>query len=274
MACIRCKAYRKPLRFFQKPLGWAIGRSWWLRLPILIWFAIMLQQNLNDTAFALQRLSNPFSALDMGMHELGHELFSAFGEFEFMHILGGSLFQCLFPLLWILAFLLRRWYFAASMCVAWLGLNFFDVATYAADARARILPLAMGLGGIGADQSDPATYDRGHDWYQILSRTNSLESDALIASGLRAAGTIAMLLGLLFGSLLLIQMLQRRNKRTTDPISDEQIADTPPLAMGDGRVATIEEQKLKTLYPQATKGTLAPHEAPVGQPEDTGEPFR
>lgn len=95
----------------------------------------MLVDNWNNPAYALNRLSDPFSALDFGIHELGHIIFAPLGEF--MRKLGGSLFQCLFPLLWVIGFLQKRWYFAASMCLCWLGLNLFDIATYAADARAR-----------------------------------------------------------------------------------------------------------------------------------------
>src|SRR5690348_11277396 len=86
--CDNCSAYRKRLHFWQKPIAWAEDTwGWWWRALLLIWFVVMLVQNLHDYNFALSRISNPFSALDMGMHELGHYLFMPFGEF--MHILGG-----------------------------------------------------------------------------------------------------------------------------------------------------------------------------------------
>lgn len=182
-------------------------------MPILFWFIVLLRANLRNPSFALNRLGNPFSALDMGMHELGHLLFSPFGEF--MHILGGSLFQCIFPLLWLFGFLQKKWYFAATMCWCWLGINLFDVATYAADARARELPLAVGFGIFGVDPTNPdAAYDQGHDWYQLLSRTNHLNSDLAIAQGLRVAAVAMFVIGLTLGIILLIQMLATSFRRT------------------------------------------------------------
>lgn len=171
-----------------------------------MWFVVMLVQNLKNPIFAMNRLSNPFSALDFGMHELGHQIFSVFGEF--MRIAGGSIFQCLFPLLWMIGFLQKRWYFAAAMCWCWLGLNLFDVATYAADARARLLPLSMGLGIFGIDLTDmDAVYDKGHDWYQLLLRTGHLEKDLLIAKGLRIAAVAMFVTGFILGGILLTQMV-------------------------------------------------------------------
>ncbi|HSW66237.1 MAG TPA: hypothetical protein VLI54_03815 [Bacillota bacterium] len=214
--CTNCPIYRKPLNLFQKPLAWATTRYWWWRLPILAWFASMLADNLHTGSFALNRLSNPFSAFDLGIHELGHILFTPFGEF--MRIAGGSLFQCLFPLLWLAGFLQKKCYFAASLCFCWLGLNLFDVATYAADARARLLPLSGGPASIGVDPNDDAVYDHAHDWYQLLSRTHHLHADLAIAHGLRVAATIAFLIGLALAGTLLLQMVfssvQRLSKKS------------------------------------------------------------
>jgi hypothetical protein len=201
--CTDCDIYTKPLHFWQKPLEWATGRGWWWRLPIIIWFVVMLFQNWHDPMFAIARTSNPFSAFDLGIHELGHLLFSPFGVF--MHILGGSLFQCLFPIMGIAGFWQIRWYFASMMCLPWLGLNLFDVATYAADAQARVLPLTTGFAGLSEAGNDE-TYDRAHDWYQILSRTHHLDWDLAIAHILRVAAATVIILGLTLGTLLLIQM--------------------------------------------------------------------
>ncbi len=204
--CTSCSIYKKPLKITQKPLAWANKRYWWWRLPIFAWFIVMFIDNLHNLEFAFNRLGNPFSALDFGIHELGHIIFSPFSEF--MHILGGSLFQCLFPLLWLIGFLQKKWYFAAAMCWCWLGLNLFDVAIYVADARARLLPLSIGLGIFGIDPTDTdAAYDHAHDWYQLLSRTNHLNSDLAIAHGLRIAASIVFIIGLTLGGILLLQML-------------------------------------------------------------------
>lgn len=216
MFCQSCPIYRKPLNIFQKPLAWAGQRHWWWRVPIFAWFVVMLLDNLSNPSYASSRLSNPFSALDLGTHELGHMIFSPFGEF--MRILGGSLFQCLFPLLWLIGFLQRKWYFAASLCLCWLGLSLFDVATYAADARSRSIPLTIGLGVLGVDPSNTDdVYDRAHDWYQILGRTHHLNSDLAIARGMRVTATVIFLTGLTIAAILLMQMfvssIQRLSNR-------------------------------------------------------------
>lgn len=201
--CTNCPIYRKPLSMFQKPFVWASKKQGWWRVPILLWFGVMLVQNWHNPWFAINRLANPFSALDLGIHELGHMLFEPFGEF--MHIAGGCLFQCLFPLLWMIGFLQKRWYFAASMCWCWLGLNLFDVAAYAADARARLLPLTTGLAGLGDQGSDEA-YDKAHDWYQLLSRTHHLNWDLAIGHMLRVAATMSTFIGLTMGVVLVFYM--------------------------------------------------------------------
>ena len=73
--CHKCGKYQKSLNFLQKPLAWANNKSWILRLPIIVWFGYMFWLNINDSKWALDRLGNPFSALDLGIHELGHKIF-------------------------------------------------------------------------------------------------------------------------------------------------------------------------------------------------------
>ena len=177
----------------------------------MVWFGVVLIQNWHNPWFAVDRASNPLSGLDLGIHELGHILFIPFGTF--MHIAGGCLFQCLFPIMGIFAFWQIRWYFASIMCLPWLGLNLFDVAMYAGDARSRLLPLS-GWGALGGDNSDQA-YDKAHDWYQILSRLHHLDWDHRIEHILRVVATSVTILGLLIGSLLVAYMLASSIRRTT-----------------------------------------------------------
>lgn len=166
-------------------------------------FAYFLWQNWQDPQFALHRFANPFSAVDLGIHEIGHFVFMPLGEF--MHILGGSLFQCLVPLIAMAGFLQIRMYFAAAMTWCWLGLNFFDVATYIADAEMRILPL-VGPGSLGVGEDTNAALDQGHDWYQILSRIGHLNDDLVIAASLRDAATVVTCIGLALGALIVMGM--------------------------------------------------------------------
>ncbi len=204
LTCENCPIYTKPLSRFQKLLVWASSKWWWWRALILIWLSIMLVQNLHNPWFAVDRTANPFSFLDLGIHELGHILFIPFGQF--MDTAGGCLFQCIFPVVGIAAFIQIRWYFAAIMCLPWLGLNLFDVAMYAGDARDRLLPLTAGLAGLSEQGSDEA-YDKAHDWYQILSHLHHLEWDHRIEHVLRIAATSVTILGLLLGGLFVTYML-------------------------------------------------------------------
>jgi hypothetical protein len=54
-----------------------------------------------------------------------------------------------------------------SLCL--VGYSWLDVAGYAADGGARQLPL---IGGLGKES---------HDWYNILTRIDALESDMTFA---------------------------------------------------------------------------------------------
>lgn len=189
------------------------------RIPVLAWFVFLLIENLHDNKYAMQRMKNPLSALDFGVHELGHFVFMPIGGL--WQILGGSIFQCFLPLLALAGFLQKKWLFGATMCLPWLGLNLFDVAAYAADARARELPLSgpPALAGMIGGDTD-AAYNAGHDWYQILSRTGHLSSDLAIAHGLRIAAVICFAAGIFLGGLLLVQMLIGSYRRQSKSIKN------------------------------------------------------
>lgn len=189
-----CNAYKVPLAWYQRPFALAEKQAWWWRLPLLVWFAYLFTRYVGDGQYGMDRSANIINAFNLGIHELGHILFVPLGTF--MSILGGSLFQCLFPLMWLATCLWKKWYFGACLCLCWFGFNLFDVATYAADARSRLLPLVS----LNSD------YDSAHDWYQILSRLDKLSYDTVIAQWLRIFGSIAVVLGLLAGLLLVGRM--------------------------------------------------------------------
>ncbi|HEY4734446.1 MAG TPA: hypothetical protein VIH53_07845 [Gemmatimonadaceae bacterium] len=133
------------------------------------------------------------SDIDLGIHEFGHMLFMPFGIPILggtMVILGGSLTQVMFPLIFVVYFLrkkedgARRDVFAAMVCLWWSAINLLDVAIYCADSRAGQLMLLNGLTG---EESD------GHDWYNLLSGWGLLEHDTAIARWMRGiAGLTCM----------------------------------------------------------------------------------
>jgi hypothetical protein len=123
--------------------------------------------------------------VDLAIHETGHVVFSPFGEF--MGVAGGSLFQVLVPLAFVLYFAWRRDAFASFLVLFWVSQSLFNVAVYVADARAQALPLVGGEYAI-------------HDWSWMLSRLHVLTKDESIAAAVRALASslwIAAALGAL-----------------------------------------------------------------------------
>ncbi len=126
------------------------------------------------------------SDIDLAIHEFGHMLFMPFGiQFlgNTMMILGGSLTQVVFPLLFVGYFVRKREdgrrldVFAAMVCLWWSAINLLDVSIYCADSRAGELMLLDGLTGKESD---------GHDWNNLLTRWGLLEHDTVIARYIRA----------------------------------------------------------------------------------------
>src|SRR5450759_4454186 len=126
------------------------------------------------------------SDIDLAVHEFGHMLFMPFGiQFlgSTMMILGGSLTQVAFPLVFVGYFMRkrddgrRRDLFAAMVCLWWSAINLLSVAVYCADSRAGQLTLLDGLTGQESD---------GHDWNNLLTRWGLLEHDTAIARWMRA----------------------------------------------------------------------------------------
>jgi hypothetical protein len=119
------------------------------------------------------------------IHEFGHMLFMPFGIPILggtMVILGGSLTEVAFPLLFVGYFLRkredgrRRDVFGAMVCLWWSGIGLLATAIYCADSRAGKLMLLDGLTGQESE---------GHDWYNLLNGWGLLEHDTQIARWMR-----------------------------------------------------------------------------------------
>lgn len=119
-----------------------------------------------------------FHPINLAIHEAGHVVFAPLGFF--MGMLGGSLFQCLIPLVCVIYFFRRREAMGAAAAGMWFGENFLDVAIYIADAR--IMALQMVGGGTI------------HDWNWLLSRTGLLDQCLTLAWLAHALGWIIMLI--------------------------------------------------------------------------------
>ncbi len=128
--------------------------------------------------------------VDVAIHEFGHYLFLPFGRT--MNILGGSLFQVIFPLIFMAYFLrpTKRDVHAAMVCLWWASLNLLDVSVYAADARAGRLMLLNGLTGQESD---------AHDWYNLFEHWGLLNRDTIIAARMRALAGLTCTASILVG---------------------------------------------------------------------------
>ncbi len=115
------------------------------------------------------------------VHEGGHALFGWFGAT--LGLLGGTLLQCLVPLLLAASFFHERQPAAFVFCLFFFFENWIYTATYMADARAMELPLVT-LG-------DPEFTK--HDWNTIFGNLGVLEYDTRIAGAVRFFGWCGMI---------------------------------------------------------------------------------
>ena len=131
------------------------------------------------------------------IHEAGHVLFRPFGEF--MMILGGSLFQLIFPLAIGIAFIVKnRDNFGAAIGFWWAGVSMVDLSPYIYDALHPQLVLIGG--GTGADGP--------HDWIYLLTRLGQIGNAQHWGAFTHVCGGLLMLGALVWGAALL--WLQRR----------------------------------------------------------------
>src|SRR6476646_3227249 len=94
------------------------------------------------------------------IHETGHLVF-VFGG-EFLTLLGGTLFQLIVPIAFVVALWRRRDHHGATVPLWWVGQSCWNISVYVQDARAQELPL------VGGGE---------HDWANILGQLGWLEHD-------------------------------------------------------------------------------------------------
>ncbi|MEM1055019.1 MAG: hypothetical protein AAGI52_05795 [Bacteroidota bacterium] len=123
-----------------------------------------------------------FHSLNLIAHEAGHFFFRFFGEW--MMFAGGSILQVALP--GIIAWSALTWSSRAGfqLGMVWVGQSLLDVSVYAADAKARALPL---LGGLSHDY---------HDWYNLLKPLGMLDHAGAVAMGFVIAALVVWAIGL------------------------------------------------------------------------------
>lgn len=167
---------------------WAAGKSWAARIPVLLCFAYLFYRHAQNPFYG-----SLLGGFDLIIHELGHFLWAPFGEFA--AVLGGSLTQCLAPVVAGAIFYRQRDYFAIAVACCWLGVNLFEVSTYAADGLTQQLTLISPVG------DDPI-----HDWGYILGRWEKLSKARQIGGAIRAAGMVSLTSGLVGGLYVVTRM--------------------------------------------------------------------
>jgi hypothetical protein len=115
------------------------------------------------------------------IHEAGHLLFAIFGEF--ISFTGGTFFQLLIPILFIIYFLKKDLY-SASVVSLWLAHSLINVSVYVSDAIEMKLPLLGG--GI-------------HDWNYMLSKLNLLPLAPFIGSAILFLAIAIMIISFVSG---------------------------------------------------------------------------
>ncbi len=170
-----------PFIFWSRVVVFAGLSAWGYQFVIHAWFQTYVMESF------MHNINLPF-------HEAGHLFFSPFGRF--MNVLGGSLLQCLMPLICLGAFLYpNKNPFAAAVALWWFAQNLMDLAPYIGDARAGELPLLGGVTG-----SEVEDY---HDWEYLLTATGYLYSDTKIAARFYMTGRWLMVLAFVWGAWVL-----------------------------------------------------------------------
>jgi hypothetical protein len=147
--------------------------------------------------------SSIIGGINLGIHELGHMVFGLLGQS--ISVAGGTIFQLALPVFAGFNFFRQRDFFAIALSFGWLSTNFFNIATYVADARRQELPLVSIGGG--------AVW---HDWEYMLSGMHILQYDTLIAGFIRLLAVLSMLVCFAAGTWLLWQMAQDNDKEGYD----------------------------------------------------------
>ena len=120
--------------------------------------------------------------VDLPIHETGHLLFRPLGEF--MMIAGGSLFQVIFPAVFVGYFIWHRSYYSAAIVLLWVGQSILNVWVYAADAVVMQLVLTSGFTG---------SEGGFHDWNYLLDHFGLLGSTRTVAGVIKFVGIMTII---------------------------------------------------------------------------------
>ena len=136
--------------------------------------------------------------INLVFHEAGHIIFRLFGHF--MTILGGSLLQLIVPMVFLIAFVIKKDTFAASIMLWWFAQSMMDLVAYIDDAQRQEMWLLGGVQG----KDIPGI----HDWNNILTQLGMLDATHGLAVFTSWMAIFLMLVSFYWGFVLLKKMKQ------------------------------------------------------------------
>jgi len=119
------------------------------------------------------------------IHETGHIVFMAFGQY--LYAAGGSLFQIIFPGIFVGYFLYKKDRWAATVQLWFVGISAMDLVPYIKDAPYGEIEL------IGGE----------HDWSYLLGETRWMHAANKIGDGVLHFGGLCVIAALILGILWL-----------------------------------------------------------------------
>jgi hypothetical protein len=168
---------------------------------LLVWGIRMARMDYRDGEMGQSFMHN----ILLPIHEAGHIIFMPFGEF--MTILGGSLFQILFPLIIAAAILWQnRDACGAAIGLWWASVSLIDLAPYIYDARYPKLMLITGQTG----------EDGPHDWIYLLGRFHRVERSQVYGALVHHVGVVFMILSLAAAAAVLWRWRKARDEIESD----------------------------------------------------------
>lgn len=190
------------LRLFLFPRRLGIQQSFWFRLAS---FVVLVSLSVpiffkEDKAWVVDFLHS----INLLVHEAGHVVFRIFGN-DVITSMGGSLFQCMVPLIFFFALWIKpRDLFGAAVALWWSFENVMDVVPYVADALPMKLLLINGVTGAETPYG-------GHDWNFILCELGYIVYYEEIAHALSVIARIGIALCIMWAawSLLYYWFVQR-----------------------------------------------------------------
>lgn len=177
---------------------WTVGRSWMIRLPLVAYLAYALMKHLSDPLYG----TFLFSGITLAIHELGHVLFGMRWAPHFVTAAAGTVAQLAAPVATAWIFVRQPDYFGVSVAGMWLSYSMFNMATYMADARERILPLVS----VGSGETI-------HDWEYMFTSLGMMANDKAIAGFARLLAGIVGFVSLGGGLWLCYRMHVNRGRK-------------------------------------------------------------